>query len=382
MSDSSPIQAARMRQEHRELRRSTQLLASNFLANASVGDEISFEWRIVSDAERENAEIGWIKWDHGIIKTISNDEENHRTALVEWPEDLEDFSGENPLFFPPDPRLSEADWIFEMRKPILKTQDHIQRTVRPRPNWASNQHPLRESNKRARVEQRFEPNDEYYDSDAEDRRLDAMAGARVALRSVCIGLRIPRHIEQNNLVFYPNLWTSGDAWEIAMRAKCSEYCCFVRSAKIKDDLDLDIACLKELIMHRAGLEISKEQHRTTFKLMARIVSVIITTSPMMAQNSSDVFLAAFQKAFDEGRVEFDRLLAARAETKATTPQPPPALEGRSLVANDANYWKNQAEELHKSILRNNQQNNGHSNRQHRDFRQRDFHRRRNYKPYY
>lgn len=198
-------------------------------------------------------------------------------------------------------------------------------------------------------------------SDSDEERYDRIAGARNPMRSVVKGLRVPKNTEPHNLVWYPHLWQSGQAWEVAVRQKFAEFSCCFRLARTKADLDLDISILRELIDRRLQQPPNmKAEHRTTFTLTARIASTLLHTTPMANSGSAESFMTAFSRAFEEGRVDFEKMIASKlslavASTVTTTQptvetQPPPTRPQSNMKAESADHWRQTAEELHRQLL--------------------------------
>ena len=199
-----------------------------------------------------------------------------------------------------------------------------------------------------------ESDSESRSSDSDEERYDRQAGATIPMREVVKGLRTPKAIDDTSTAFYLHLWESGAAWAIAMRSKIAEFSCNIKSWRIKRDIDLDIALIAELVDRRLASDDPADinQLRCSFSVVARIVSNLLLTSAMAAPNASELFLAAFGKALEIGRVDFSALILVRlvpSETKpvttqAVTQQPPATLHSES-----ADYWKSVAEDANRQL---------------------------------
>lgn len=251
-------------------------------ANGKIGDRISLTWR------KPGGSL-WIVWQGTIVGHHGNNE----LAII-W-QGLE--ASDEPVVFPPAEPLR------------VLTVTHLPPSS-PQAVTTVGNHNNHNVNMRLL-----------------DQQADQEAGFNVTLTSLCPGLRIPEFIDRQHYWLYPHLWiNSPDDLEAAIRLKMTDYTVTLTSTRVKNDLDLDIEILTELLKGRtANPPTTKSQWRPMFLLCGRIVAVIIMAAPVATKGANDTFLATLNKNFAAGRIDigvlFDKAVSNEKSNLAVTTLP-------------------------------------------------------------
>ena len=369
------------------------------LAKALPGDTITLSWRFkpVDPLADIQVDSSWATWCGTVVAPIDG-----FSIIVDWDSKAPRLQGKRRRYFPdvaewPD---SECDYSIPMLQrsaakaprreppgtpppakqavPAMPPQQQQPKpaTLRPeRSETSGAQIVMSEAQFKKLMAAKRERESSDDESSSDEERYDRSAGANVPMRNVVDGLRIPKNPDAASTAWYPHLWQNGDVWAIAVRAKLSEFSCNIKSLRIKKDIDLDIDVISELIDRRLteGEDVSLKQHRCTFAVMARIISNILLTSSMASLSASELFLTAFNKALDNGRVDFamlinNRLLPSDAKNTApavaeTAAAATPAQTNTGLRSDDVAYWKGVAEEAHRQLDRSSFRGRGRGFRQ-------------------
>lgn len=292
------------RQEELSLKQTRiRALIHDIVQAAVPGDLLCMKWRYPQGGP-------WITWRGQVIAIM-----DERSLQVLWKgPQAEPFA----VVFPPEESLRYAS--IDLTKPDPPQQTPAQHPNQPQPQWA-----------------------EFFDYTTQGK----------SFTQVCPGLRIPAHIDQSDLIFYPNLWIdSADYWVELFKARITEIAGWPHKLKLKADLDLDIG-LMEIVLSTLTKDLPKHKLRPAFALMARILSRILQYSPMYNLVPDD-FIEQFEKLWTTGtHVDFSSLfLTVKKSTTNEDSDPIKSLrqEVETLRKNSQDHARDKDRDL-TSVLR-------------------------------
>lgn len=255
------------RQEELSLKQTRiRALIHDVVQAAVPGDCLCMKWRYPQGGP-------WVTWRGTVIAIM-----DERSLQVLWSgPQAEPFA----VVFPPEESLRYAS--IDLTKPDPPQQPSVQ-PIQPQPQWA-----------------------EFFDYQTQGK----------SFTQVCLGLRIPAHIEQADLIFYPNLWIdSADYWVELFKARITEIAGWPHKLKLKADLDLDIS-LMQIVISTLTKDLPKHKLRPAFALMARILSRIFQYSPMYNLVPED-FIEQFEKLWTTGtHVDFSSMFLTVKKSTTT-----------------------------------------------------------------
>ena len=356
------------------------------LKRVLVGDRFELEWRdkpSPPEAVVQN-DPTWVSWVGVVYKEWADN-----AIIVDWDPRCARLVGKKRCYFPECFEWPDADCDYTLPRVTRAAKKMARREVpptpppparraatpppQPRQHGASGdvvQISAAELKKLLAAKRPRETDSDDSDSSDEE-RYDREAGAKVPMRRVVDGLRMPKSPDASATAWYPHLWSSGQAWAIAMRAKLGEFCCSIKSMRLKRDIDLDIELVAELADLRAASPdpTSLTQHRNTFSVVARVIMNLLLTSPMATPNGAEQFGIAFAKALDIGRVDFAALMSSKLTAGSVTVEKIVApAEQPTLKAESADYWKSVAEDANRQLQRERNRNEQREQRKGHDFR--------------
>ena len=134
---------------------------------------------------------------------------------------------------------------------------------------------------------------------------DILSGIRRSMTSVCVGLRIPANLPEEEVLFYPHLWAN-DHETFISRLNAWFQSRFVDWGAVQQDQKMDMIALQ---VHVAQLTpgASKEELRQPYHLLARILGRAMDNS---LTYKAPGLQAKLMRAFEEGVMDAAAILEA------------------------------------------------------------------------